>query len=139
MPTLRLPLPEDDDQKSKRERRSNRRAARKREDLERAAVPDRSCMTCRHWYQTDPQWGECLQAVVVRKRVGKDVVPPDGIEAGIVIARDEPAWWTARSFGQATALQTHRTFVACSRYDRGDARRIERQGPSLVARVRGAA
>ena len=150
MPNLKLPIPENDDTRQKRERRSNKRTKRKIEDLARADVPDRSCLTCERWWQADEEWGECRDTLVVMERVNPEVVPPRGIDKGTVVSRwpnphgttftcIEPLWDYAKAFGKAQLLRTHRTFPACERYTQKGERAAQRTGPSLKDRVQGRA
>lgn len=126
-----------DDEHHKQTKRSQKRVTRRMEDLATAEIPDRSCVTCMVWRHGEDMWGECRDAIVVRQRVTAEQYPDTGLEVGMVIARGEPAWWAAMAFGKATPMQTHRTFRACSRYDRhGGESPVVRRGPSLLERVR---
>ena len=150
MPNLKLPIPEDDDTKQKRERRSDRKTERKQENLALADVPDRSCLTCERWWQGNEEWGECRDTLVVMERISPEVVPPDGIDKGTLVARwenphgttftcIEPRWDYAKAFGRAQQLRTHRTFPACERYSRAGEQVTQRTRPSLKDRVQGRA
>lgn len=151
MPTLKLPIPENDDTAYTREKRSRAKTQRKTEDLSAATVPDRSCLTCQRWQQTEETWGECTETLVVKERIRAEVYPPRGIETGTIVARwpnpngtpvecRDVQWDYARAYGKAQQLRTHRTFPACDRYQRqGQDVRQPRRGPSLKDRVRGKA
>lgn len=149
MATLTLPGL-DDDREHKRRKRSRQRTDRHVEDLDTLDVPERSCQTCRHWWPVDEAWGECRETLVTSERVNAELYPPRGIEKGTVVARwpaphptpfrcVDSAWDAARAAGQPRPFRTHRTYLACDRYERGEADQVQQDRPRLVDRVKGVA